>query len=234
MSLFPFVFGFIESKSGLYECETFEVHLERQRPALIQASVKEPMVPGESVIFEMGYLGKMNRHTLATVESCSQKAPETFVVTLLEPVRQILSKPLIKQYAEVKLETVLRDIASGTGLDFVKKGVFESELENLILLDTIRNALDQCWSIYECETARWAIDLLTKRFLFLAEGKLPGEPVEIPIDYFKSEFDNGVVINILPSLKPYTPVIWRDEEKIIDIVRINNKSKSMYLTFASN
>ena len=231
----PHVFCRLETIEGIFDADTYMVHLERQRPTLGIFELYEPVQPDTPVILNLGFLGQVNRICSLWVQSCSEMAPKTFKVIALEPVRQLLDLKYTDQLTAADLISALRRIA-----DFIKLPLEiigpppATRPQNLVFLGNIRNALDQLWQVFQLKNARWCINLNKKKLQILAQGKFEIDPVEIPLDYLKTEFDGGIEMNIIPNLRPYTPVIWRGSEETVDIARINGKTGSMFITFAGN
>ena len=229
----PYIFCRLETKERLYTVDDYQIHLERQRPILGSLTIKEPIERDNIGVLQLGFQKNVYRTTALRVVSCAQIAEKTFDVLALEPLREILDLEYIEQLQGVDLISALRTITKKLNLTFKVLGIPPvTKPKNLIFLETIRNAFDQLWQIFEQTDARWFINLMTQEFIFLPEGKFPIPAVKIPMDYFKSEFDGGIEINIVPMFRPFTPVTWRDQEEIIDIARIDSKTRSMSITFA--
>ncbi len=229
----PNIVCYLETLDKMYHTQSYDIHQERQRPTLVKAELEEPIKKDVGSILELGYLGKADRITLLKTLSCSQEADETFQVVALEAVRDMLDAEYIDQLAGVDLAATLKAIAQRIQLSFKIAGTAPtSKPKNLIFLSSIRNALDQVWQVFELTEARWLINLLTKELVLLPRGKFEVTPEAIPMKYFKREIDNGIEMNIIPQLRPYTPVLWRGQEEIIDIVRMNSKTRTMFVTFA--
>jgi hypothetical protein len=229
----PYVFCRLETKSGIFEATDYSVHSERQRPTLLTLTLSEPIEKDVGCILQMGYLGRAYRMTVLKVLSCFEVAPETFDVVAIEPVRQILDAEYLGQLQGADLVSALKSITALFGFKLKFGGAVPvTKPKNMIFMGSIRNALDQIWEVFELKHQRWAIPLLKEEFHFLANGKFEIEPQEIPMDYFRQETDGGIELNIVPMYRPYTPVIWRGTEEIIDIARINSLTRSMFITFA--
>ncbi len=229
----PYVYCRLETRDKIYEVTDYQIHQERQRPTLAKMTLKEPIEKGINVILQVGYLNTVYRITFLKTLSCSQIAKETFDVVALEPVRQILDVEFTEQIRGVNLESSLKSIAATVGFSLKTQGApLLTKPQNMMFIGSIRNALDQVWQVFELDQARWAMMLLKQEFHLLTAGKFIASPVEIPMDYFKQEFEGGVETNIVPMFRPYTPVIWNGTEEIIDIARTDSKTRSMFITFA--
>lgn len=229
----PHVFCRLEATDKIYDARDYQIHQERQRPTLGYFELEEPVEKDSLVILELGYLGKAFRNTVLKVTSCSQVAKDTFDVVAIESIREMLDAPFIDQLMGVTLEAALKQICRRMGLTFRSQGTPpRTKPKNLVFLSTIRNALDQLWEVFELTDARWMTNLITNEFVFLPRGRFETEAFEFPMEYFKRETANGLEMEIIPMLKPYTPVIWREEERIIDIVRLDKKTGTCFIGFA--
>ncbi|MBU2514511.1 hypothetical protein KJ966_24565 [bacterium] len=229
----PHVFCQLDTLDRIYTAKEYELHQERQRPTLGYFELEEPIAKDSLVILELGYLNKAYRITVLKVTSCSQVGQNTYDVVAIEATRSLLDAAYVDQLVGVTLESSLKRISRHIGLKLKVQGVrTTTKTKTLWFLDSIRNALDQVWLVFELKQARWMINLFTSELVFLPLGKLEGDPLEIPMDYFKRETAGGIEMEIVPLLKPYAPVIWRGEEKIVDVSRINSKTGTQFISFA--
>ncbi len=229
----PYVFCRLETTGKIFEATEYSVHSERQRPTLVQLTLSEPVEKDVSAILQMGYLGQAYRLAVLKIVSCFEIAKETFDVVAIEPMRQILDAPFLDQLQGADLVSALKSITARFGFKLKFAGAPPvTKPQNMIFMGTIRNALDLLWEVFELDRQRWAMPLLKEEFHFLESGKFDIQPQEIQMDYFRQETDGGIELNIVPMYRPYTPMIWRGTEEIIDIARINSLTRSMFITFA--
>ncbi len=229
----PHVFCRLETQDQIYVAEEFDIHQERQRPTLAVLELEEPIELGVSAILQFGYLNRGYRVTVMRVISCSQIAKKTYDVVCLGAVRDILEAKFIDQLVGVDLAGSLQCISDKIGLQYKSVGnAPQTKAKSIIFLSTVRNALDQIRQIFKFDRARWLMNLLTQELLFLPEGKFETESNEIPMSYFKQETTGGIELEIVPMLRPYVPVKWRENEEIVDIARLNSKTGTLFLTFA--
>lgn len=231
MSDYPAVHARFDIKGRSYELLDYEITLERQRPAGGEFTTKEPLPTGAG-IFSLGFLGSLYPVASLNVLSSSQVEDERFENDCIEPVRMILDAPFVTQVLNVNAMGALKKIASELGFKFKAEVQHSSRTRSPIFFGTIRNALDQIWEIYGLSEKRWHIDLMNQ-VIYLLGSALDVEPTELVVEYIKEENDLGVEMEILPRMIPFIPVQHRGEIKIVDVVRFDGKSKSMFLEWAT-
>ena len=228
----PFIFSYLQTKNGFFKTREYEIHQERQRPTFAKLLLDEPIEKGILAGLDLVY--NQNRRPLTIVEiiSCSKRAEESYEVKALEISHKLLKADFGEQLAVVNSTTCLQKIASQFGLKLQVEGTLDSKYRTSpMFMGSVRNALDQVWQIFELDEARWLINPLTKTLKILASGQFltKGQAID---RYFIKEQDGGIETKIIPMLRPYTPILYQDEEKVVDIVRLNSKTNSSFITFA--
>lgn len=228
---YPKISGRLDNESGSYEPLNFRLLLERQRPALLEFELEEPIEIGTTAIFSMGFENILDPITPLKIIECGQLEPELFRGYAIDPLRYFLDSSFNFQATRMNLTDCLKQLCSEFNFKFVNKcqGLSQDQ-NNLIFLSTVRNALDQLALIYGLEKERWHLDFLTGEF-FLLPGQFSGEAVELDLRFFKGETEDGLEFNIIPNLKPFHLLKWRDKDQVIDNIVFDSDLESMFIEF---
>jgi len=227
---YPKITARIENARAAYLTTAFRVEQERQRNTLVEFQIEEPIDTAESAILSMGFENELSEKCVLRVLECNQINPHLFECLAVDPSFFIYQADYIFQGTRLTVDEALTKIATAFGFTFMnlsKKMIYKRH--NLNFLSTVRNALDQIMSIWGLSDLRYHFDTLRQR-LYLLPGKLDTAPFELDMTYFIEENpDNGPEFRVLPNMSPFTPVIWKGEEMVVDNVVFDGESDSMFL-----
>ncbi|MCP4691990.1 MAG: hypothetical protein GY859_28350 [Desulfobacterales bacterium] len=224
----------VENTSAAYVPSDWLITLERQRPAVAEFTIDQPIETADTALFSLGLDGNLVPCCALRILECDQIAADAFECLAVDPLRAMLDAPYFYQGTRVTLDEVLKSLAGSYNLSYANHtGKVPIEKQNPVLISTVRNALDQIADIYKTDTARWHIDF-AKGVMALLPGKIPAPAVELPLNLFIEEnLDRGPEFNVLPQMRPFTPLRWRDRDKTVDRVIFDSKTDSMFLKLAA-
>ncbi len=219
--------GRYENKTHSYLLKDYEITMERQRPTDALFYTTEPVDTSQPGLISIGYDGKLFEKSILRVSKCQQLGAELYENKAIEPVRDVFDQDYKGHEIKVTYIEAMRRLASKFGFTFVNKSSRSfSQRENLILLNTVRNALDQFRDIYHLKQERVRVDLIRKE-IQLIDARINDEAVELAQVHFNEESDGEIEYKPIPDMEPYILVKHREKESIVDKVTFSKIEQSM-------
>ncbi|MDT8447351.1 MAG: hypothetical protein RRB13_10715 [bacterium] len=224
----------LKGTKGHFYPERFELTLERCRPARLKVETVEPAKDESAYTLAIG-----DRFGLATycpmllVEEC-QLAADRFESFYIEPLRYLLDRPFPRQLLGVSYLEVYRALAKSWQMGFSVQGTLPKERpENLLFMGNCRNSLDQTHLIFGLGPARWQLDWELMTLNLLGDGAFSKQAVTLDTSLYRSETSEGLQLNPVAGLRPYTRVQWLGKEEVVDRLIFDSYNDAMTLRFDS-
>jgi len=220
----------VEVKGASFVARDYLITLERRAAPLVEVWTDEPVAMGSEALVYTTFLKETAPYVDFVVNRFAQVSQTSFMASGEGLARLALDSPFCERLLRADLNSCLAAVAEALGLTFVPMTPVVTFPMDWLFLSTVRNAFDQLWRDYELTGVRWHLDFLGGKLLLLP-ALLPGLPIEID-ELAQSETEKGIITDILPNLRPFLPVSYRGETRVIDKVVLNGKTKQAQLDLA--
>ncbi len=227
---YPVITGRVENEDAAFLLKSYKITMERQRPTIIEFDIEEPINSDKTALLSLGFENELSETCGLRILECNQIAPDLFECMAIDPAYYILNSEYNDHGTRLSFEEVMGNLAANFGLTLdIRTTETIYKRHNLVFLSTVRNALDQIFDIYKVQNWRYHFDTLNQK-LFVLPGKLSVDPIEMEMEYFLEENpEKGLEFRIKPNMRPFIPVLWRGQERVVDTLEFNSETESMFL-----